>query len=275
MDKILLIDFHNAVYRACVKFGKPIVEGVDDSIIFTYNFFRNLRPIIEMFSPDKVFVVSEGHPQFRYDLYPEYKSNRIIKTASRKDTVDKFSATKNIIVPLLQYLPFTYCKAAAYEADDTIATLCDNMKDEDLTVLTNDSDYMQLLQRGYQNIKVYSPIKKEYMVAPSYPVIMGKSITGDKSDNIPALLTPKKAQAVINDPELFKQFMSVEENRANFNINRQLVEFRSVPLEELIISEGKKDFDTLRYKFNEMKFESITNDASWQKYTKTFDCIRF
>lgn len=296
MDKVLLIDAYNALWRASIVFGgKPKhipvppsydewaevnkeikqEEEQDESIIITFNFFRNLRPIIEMFSPDKCFFVLEGHPQFRYDLFSDYKANRIIKEASRKDAMDKFKKSKDIILPMMNLLPITTCRAAKYEADDTIASLCDNMRQEDLTVLSNDSDYIQLLQRGYPNIQIYNPIKKENMVAPAYPYIAWKCLNGDKSDNIPALLKPKKALDTISNPEFFKKFMEVQENRANFNINRQLIEFRSVPEEEIILTEGVKDFAALREVFAEFKFESIINSKSWEKYCKTFDCLKY
>jgi 5'-3' exonuclease len=307
MDKILLIDGHNAMHRANISFGSDAGKHVkcldcdalvnehladrshcecgeawdDDNgtcqedFVMIFNFFRNLRPIIEDFEPDKCFFILEGRPQFRYDLFAEYKANRIIKTASKQDSKNKFDRNKDIIVPLLQYLPITIGRAMKYEADDLIATLCENMKDEELTVLSNDSDYIQLLQRGYSNLRIYNPIKKEDMVAPAYPYVAWKSLNGDTSDNIPALLTKKKAINTISDPELFKKFMAVEENRANFNINRQLIEFRSVPEEEIILTEGNRDFVSLKTAFQEMKFESITNDKSWNKYCKTFDCIKY
>lgn len=285
MDRILFIDGHNAIHRACIKFGKPsdpssennVAPVIDDSIVFAFNFFRNLRPIIEKFSPDKCFFVLEGHPQFRYDLYPEYKANRIIKRASgkSKESEDKFIRTKDIVLPLLKHLPITTCRANNYEADDLIGTLADNMKEEDLTILSNDSDFIQLLQRGYSNITIYNPIKKVNMEAPPYLYIQSKAIKGDKSDNIKALLKPKKAQAVIDDPELFRKFMELEENRANFSINRQLIEFRTVPDEEIILAEGARNFHELRHAFAEMKFESIINFDSWGKYTKTFDCLKY
>lgn len=273
MDKVLFIDAHNAIWRACVKFGKTLDQ--EDSIIFAFNFFRNIRPIIEQVSPDKCFFVLEGHPQFRYDLYSDYKANRIIKLAAKKETTDKFLKAKDIILPLIKLLPITTCLAAKYEADDTIAALCEDMKDENLTVLTNDSDYIQLLQRGYKNIRVYNPIKKMDMEAPDYPYVAWKSIAGDKSDNIKSLLTPKKALSAINDPEIFKKFLSVEENRANFSINRKLIEFHPVPLDEIEFQEGSRNFSKLKVAFQEMKFESITNDNSWNKFCKTFDCIRY
>lgn len=307
-DRILLIDGHNAMWRANVSFGPPtthdMCEGYDNTChnpkhmkephcycgspwsveenycygqqyLIVYNFFRNLRPIIQDGAPDKCFFVLEGHPQFRYDLYPDYKANRIIKQAARKDDMDKFHRQKGVIFHLMHHLPITMAIAHNYECDDVIGTLCENMKEEDLTVLSSDSDFIQLLQRGYKHLTVYNPIKKVAMEAPPYPYVAWKSLNGDKSDNIPALLKPKKALDCVNDPELFKKFMEVEENRANFNINRQLIEFRSVPEEEIELIEGKSNWDQLKFEFDAMKFSSIINDKSWDKYTKTFDCIKF
>jgi len=274
MDKVLFIDAHNAMWRACVKFG-AVQSDTPDEVIFTFNFFRNLRAIIEEFKPDKCFFVLEGHPQFRYDLFVDYKANRIIKQASRQESSDKFLKAKDIIIPLMRHLPITICRAAAYEADDVIATLCENMRDEDLTVLSSDSDYIQLLQRGFSKIRIYNPIKKSFMEAPPYPYVAWKCLNGDKSDNIPALLKPKKALEASTNPEVFQKFMDVEENRANFNINRQLIEFRSVPVEEILFQEGTRNFDVLRAAFKQMKFESMVNDQSWHKYCKTFDCLKY
>ena len=300
MDKILLIDAHNAMWRASIGFGPkkekapPAASSDDgwemvpapapppepkeeksDKYVVVFNFFRNLRPIIELFSPDKCFFVLEGHPQFRYDLFADYKANRIIKEASRKEAREKFDGDSKIIISLMNYLPITLCKAANYEADDVVATLCDNMRDEELTVLSNDSDYIQLLQRGYKNCRIYNPIKKTFMEAPAYPYVAWKCLNGDKSDNIPALLKPKKALDSVNDPELFKKFMEVEENRANFNVNRQLIEFHSVPMDEIVLAEGVRNFEALKQAFTEMDFQSIINDKSWEKYTSTFDCLKY
>ena len=300
MDKVLLIDAHNAMWRASISFSPkkaaaptpppeddgwemrgepappaPEKKEVDESFILIFNFFRNLRPIIEQFAPDKCFFVLEGHPQFRYDLFADYKANRIIKQAASKEKLDKFLESKDEIVRIMQHFPITVARAANYEADDVIASLCDNMRDEELTILSNDSDYIQLLQRGYPNCRIYNPIKKVFMEAPPYPYVAWKCLNGDKSDNIPALLKPKKALDTVNSPELFKKFMEVEENRANFSVNRQLIEFRSVPMEEITLREGIRNFDIVKQEFTRMEFQSIVNDKSWEKYTKTFDCLRY
>lgn len=249
----------------------------EQKYIVIFNFFRNLRPIIEMFSPDKCFFVLEGHPQFRYDLFSDYKANRIIKTAEKQEAMDKFYLSKDEIVRLMQYLPVTIARAANYECDDVISTLCEDLKEEHVTVLSNDSDYIQLLQRGYANCQIYNPIKKEFMTAPAYPYVAWKSLVGDTSDNIPGFpgIGPKKAEGMLADPKKFAKFMEVEENRANFSIYRKLIEFSNIPIEEIELREGIKNFSRLKEEFINMKFDSITNEKSWLKFKNTFNCIKF
>jgi len=282
MDRVLLIDLFNQLWRASIGFSAPKTkvplgyrDETDQKYVLIYNFFRNLRPLIELLSPDKVFMVSEGHPKHRYELYADYKANRIIKTAEKKSLSDRFQESKNEIVRLFNYLPVTFCRAADYEADDTIASLCDNLNTEHLTVLSSDSDYIQLLQRGYKNIQIYNPIKKEYMQSPQYPYVVWKCLAGDKSDNIPSLLGPKKAIATVTNPDLLKKFLAIEENRANFSINRKLIEFANVPDNEIEMVEGIKNFAKLRSEFTRMDFQSMINPTSWTKYCKTFDCIKY
>ena len=282
MDRVLLIDLFNQLWRASIGFSAPKTkvplgyrDETDQKYVLIYNFFRNLRPLIELLSPDKVFMVSEGHPKHRYELYADYKANRIIKTAEKKSLSDRFQESKNEIVRLFNYLPVTFCRAADYEADDTIASLCDNLNTEHLTVLSSDSDYIQLLQRGYKNIQIYNPIKKEYMQSPQYPYVVWKCLAGDKSDNIPSLLGPKKAIATVTNPDLLKKFLAIEENRANFSINRKLIEFANVPDNEIEMVEGIKNFAKLRSEFTRMDFQSMINPTSWDKYCKTFDCIKY
>jgi 5'-3' exonuclease len=307
MDKILFIDAHNQMHRACISFGgskihenclscinekhtkeKHCICGAawnteetycyGDKYLYVYNFFRNLRPLIEDFSPDKAYFVLEGRPQFRYDLYSDYKANRIIKQASvdKQASRDKFQAAKEIIVDLMHLLPITLCRAANYEADDLVATLCENMRDEELTILSNDNDYKQLLQKGYNNLRIYNPIKKEFMENVDYPFLPHKCLVGDKSDNIKRLVSDKKALEILNDPKKFSDFLDIEENRANFAINKKLIEFAEVPLDEIIITTGQTNFTKLKEIFVSMKFNSFfESEKTWEKYINTFSCIKY
>jgi 5'-3' exonuclease len=306
MDKVLLIDGLNAIHRAShVVFGSPKKhhpisdlkwglrcdcggdwienrcvkdqgEDLNDiDYVPIFNFFRSLRPTIEKFQPDKCFFVLEGHPKFRYELFSDYKANRkqLVKTSTK--TKDEVYAYADEIVRLLMFMPITICRAADYECDDVIGSLAENMKDEELTVLSNDTDYIQLLQRGYPKVQVYNPIRKEFMVAPPYPYLAWKSLRGDKSDHVPGLVGDKKAERLCTTPTEFEKFMSIEENRANFAINRKLIEFANVPMEEIEFREGTRNFSALKVEFEKMKFDSITNNKSWDKFVITFNCLRY
>ena len=90
MDRVMLIDGHNAMWRASVGFGPPVPHGLvshtaeecanpekrcmcgakwdltdnkcyNEKYVFIFNFFRNLRPLIENGNPDKVFFRQPPH----------------------------------------------------------------------------------------------------------------------------------------------------------------------------------------------------------------------
>lgn len=267
-DQILIIDFMNYVHRCRV--GDLTGEHV-----LVFNFFRNLRSTIEQFKPAKLFFALEGYPKYRYDLYAGYKSNRIVKTAAKKSTSEQVIMSANVIQQLLLLLPTTLVHHPDFEADDVINTLCLNMKEENIIICSSDSDCIQILQNDNKNCELYNPIKKAFIFPPTWPYVVWKSLVGDKSDSIPRLLSEKKALGLINSPPLFKKFLDIEENRANFNINRQLIEFRKIPEEELSIKEGINNFKKLHEEFFRMKFESIINDYSWDRFKSTFNCIKY
>ena len=273
MDNILLIDGHNAMWRANMSWGKNTQDQSD--LVMVYNFFRNLRVSVEQFTPNKIFFVMEGHPKHRYNIYSEYKANRIVKTAQKQEVFDKFHVNKKEILRLLKLLPITVCKAEDYEADDVIATLSENLKDENVTIISNDTDYIQLLQKGLNNLKLYNPIKKTFTQSPDYHYLAWKCLRGDPSDNILGFMSDAKAEKMVRNPSLLQSWMSVEENRANFNINKSLIEFSSVPEEEIFMDNGIIDFKTLREEFQKMEFSSLIKENVWTKFCSTFNCIKF
>ena len=298
-DKVLLVDSMNWAYRANIVFGNgkkgkvgnvldpntkeviPVVfeekedEG-KESFTAVFNFFRNLRALIEQFDPDKVFFCLEGDCCFRKELFSEYKANRIIKTGSedKQKKRDDFLRQYDIMLKLLKYLPITQVKSNRYEADDVIATLVSTLRDEELIVISSDKDYIQLLQKGYDNLKVYSHNLKNYVVPPDYHFLTFLTLNGDTSDNIPSLISKKKAIAIASDPEKLAEFLSVEENRANYSLNKQLVEFKIIEDEELEFSEYNVDFDALKEEFSWMEFETILEDKYWERFVETFERLR-
>lgn len=286
IDKYHKDSHMNEIHCSC---GSPWDEVKDkcygEMYSLVFSFFRSLRAVIEQFKPNKCFFVLDGNPKFRYEIFPEYKANRFVKTGSaeyipsKEDIIkiekrEQFNLEKEIIINLIKLLPITTCIAYDYEADDLVGTLCELMKDEELIVFTNDSDYIQLLQRGYESIKIYSPIKKDFMEAPIYHYVGWKTLAGDKTDNIPKILTPKKALDTINNPSKLQAFLNAsQENAFLFKRNRSLIEFKHVPDEEINIFDGQSGFESLKSSFKDMKFESMLTEKYWNNFVNTFNCI--
>ncbi len=266
-DKVLIFDFMNYLHRCRVG-------NLQGEYVLIFNFFRNLRATVERFEPAKIFFALEGYPKHRYNLFAGYKANRIIKTAGALETKNKIIDSAELIKKLLLLLPVTMVYHPDYEADDVISTLVDNMKDEDITIISADTDCIQILQRNYKDCKLYNPIKKEYIKPPEWPYIAFKSLVGDKSDNIAPIMSNKKAEKLIVNADEFAKFLSIEENRSKFFINRDLIEFQSIQLNEIIHYDGEFNPSDLKKSFDFMEFKSITNDYSWNKFCETFENIK-
>ena len=131
MKKIVMLDAYNLIHRARSGFTRG-----DYAIV--YNFFRGLRPLIEMHNPDKVYFVLEGAPAHRTETMAEYKADRV-------SPGDSFHRQKKIIIDMVtKAFPFEVCKADDLECDDLIGNLArhhDALGDE-CVVISGDSDFI-------------------------------------------------------------------------------------------------------------------------------------
>ena len=212
---------------------------------------------------------------FRYQISSDYKANRphrLIKQGSNNtpNHDEDFYRQVKIIYDLLQYLPITIASAEGVEGDDIIFSLVDNLRAEKVIIVSNDNDLIQCLQQGYTDTHLYNPIKKIWVSAPPYLHLVYKILAGDKTDQVRRLITPRKATELATDPDKLATFLSVEENRANFNINRSLIELRRVPDDQLVFEDYQANFEVLRLHFQEMKFQSMLDREYWEKFRDTF-----
>jgi 5'-3' exonuclease len=297
MDRVMLIDSKNFAWRANVLFKpKKQIEGYEDDKkeepakatppenVVIYNYFRNLRALLEPFAPHKVIDVRDGHPTFRYELLPSYKENRLVKTAAKEPTKADLSKAEakarfDLAYPeirrLMKFLPVCTAVHPNYEADDVIGSLVEDLKDEDVIVVSGDSDLIQLAQKGYANLRLYHPIKKTMQTPPAYSYLAWKCLAGDKTDVIPSLMSNAKAEKLASDPEALKKWLEIEENRANFAIQRQLIELAQVPLDEVEFETNTADWDRLKLEFEQLEFATIVAPDYWARFRSTFNTIRF
>ena len=262
--KVLFLDAYNLIYRARSGFTKG-----EYAII--YNFFRGVRPLIEKFNPEKVYFVLEGNPTFRKKLSEgTYKGNR---SSAGDDFHRQKAAIINIVAELF---PFESVRHPELECDDTIATLAiQHAKENDeVTIVSSDSDFIQLLNFENYNIQIYNPIKKKFISTPDYDYVIWKALKGDATDNIPGIpgIGDKTALKIVNDSQKMKTLLENKEKREIFerNVNLiRLVDF-SNDMSKLERKTGTGDFDMIKQTFEDLGFDSMLKEKTWNKFESTF-----
>ena len=204
MQKILLVDAYNMIHRARFGWNKG-----DDSI--TFNFFRSLKSEIDRHSPDKVYVVSEGTPKKSLEVNPDYKGNRT------KVLDEGFYRQKKDIFEICKILPITVIRHPDFECDDVIGHLASDIHAcNEVVICSSDSDFIQLINN---NVKLWNPVKKKFIEPWPVDYIVWKSLTGDKTDNIPGIrgVGQKTALKLASNLEELEKFLDRGENRKIFD----------------------------------------------------------
>lgn len=268
---ILCIDFMNQVHRARSGFKlgpAPVV----------FNFFRQFKALVDEFKPNRVYVVLEGRPVKRHEALSEYKANRIVEEDDPKyKELQKVFAQKDVIVDLLnKHFPVSVVRHPTSECDDTIANLVLRSSTAiPWVIASSDTDFIQLLQER-DNLKLYNPVRKEFVKAPDYPYVTWKALRGDATDNIPGIpgVGDKTAEKLASDPELLAEFLSKPETASIFTRNYELINFMEWSDEEremMTSSSPMKNWDVVKGVFQDYGFSSLVKEETWQKFTGAFE----
>lgn len=281
MSTVLIIDTYNLLHRA----RHTAFSGGSHGI--TFNFFRNIRPIIEKFTPSQIFFVLEGHPKIRTEASKDYKANR---PKEMNPAMIAFLREKDEIISLLKaYFPVTVIRHPDYECDDVIANVIRYPReagvldtDSDFVVASGDSDFIQLHDK-HNNVRIYHPIKHEMIEKWPCDYVTWKSLKGDSTDNIDGIkgIGDKTAKKLVT------QFPKIEDLRAHldairhghvekFDHNLKMIAFHDMGRDGILSSEtsvSKWNAEDARMAFALMEFKSIVNDRSWKKFSDTFASV--
>ena len=268
MKKVLLLDGYNLFYRARYS---NMRKGQHATI---FNFFRSLRPLIEKFSPDSVFLVLEGMPKKRMLLSEDYKGTRV------HTNEDNFREQRRSIESLLErFYPINLVRQPDFECDDIIGHLANKFSvDSQVTIISTDTDFIQSID---ENVHLYNPVRKTFIDKFECNYVLYKALKGDAADNIVGFsgVGDKTAKKLVQNKELMKEFLDKESNLEKFRHNVEMIRFHKLNEEEIknisFFGYNLEGWEKLRSIFKEMEFKSMTEkDTSWQKYIKTFKEIK-
>ena len=185
---------------------------------------------------------------WRNDIYDNYKATRVYDDTFKGGPLFKMAhdPDDNLFIK-------GGAKAILYhprlEADDCIAIttkhILENYPDAHVTIITSDTDYLQLLQPRLDLYTLkFKRVNTEKNSTPGDPKrdLFCKIITGDKSDNIPGVFTKcgiKTAQKYYDEPENFKKCLEQKKATENFHRNTKLIDFNCIP--DNLVSEFKRE----------------------------------
>ena len=281
--RLFLLDAYALIYRAYFAFIRnPRInsKGLNTSAIF--GFTNSLDEIIKNEEPSHIAVVFDPPgPNFRHQMYPEYKANREATPEDIKNSVP-------YIKEILDGFKIPVIEVSGYEADDVIGTLAKKAEQKgfDVFMVTPDKDFTQLIS---ENVFMLKPakggnrseiwkideVKKNFHVEQPSQVIDILALWGDAADNIPGApgIGEKNSKKLISEfgniENLFrninllkgKQKENIENNIEIIRLYKELVTIdQNVDISfnenELIIQEP--NIEKLEKVFNELEFRTIS-----------------
>jgi len=202
----------------------------------------------------EMVICCDGKHYWRKDYFPLYKANR--KKDREKSPLDWgliFDCLSKIRLELEANAPYKVMYLDSTEADDIIATLCKNTK-EDILIVSSDGDFAQL--QKYPNVQQFSPKLQQYITIEDPELYLKEHIIrGDAGDGVPNILSNDnvfvmgiKQKSIYNtkiekwlneEPE---EFCTTEQMKRNFYRNKKLVDLSEIPedIQNQIIDQFKQ-----------------------------------
>lgn len=281
-NKIFFLDAYALIFRAYYAFIKnPRINSKKINTSAIFGFVNTLEDVLKREQPTHIAVAFDpSGPNFRHEMFPEYKANR-------EATPEDIKVAVPYIKQILEAYRIPIIQIAGYEADDVIGTLAKKFGTEGNTVymMTPDKDYGQLVD---ENIFIYKPphsgsvpeilgikeVNEKFGIDAPKKVIDILALWGDSIDNIPGVpgVGTKTAANLIAkygdiegiigniDQLKGKQKESFANNIDQLRLSYQLATIKTdvptdVTLEEMKIEEP--DAETLAKVFDELEFFTL------------------
>ena len=206
--KILyLVDGTALCYRSF--FALKLSNSSGQPVGAVYGFYRTLKKMISKYKPDYIGICFDvSRKTFRNDKFKDYKSNRPALPDDLKSQIP-------LIKKLVRSLGIKIIEKQGFEADDVIASICKQARENDLAVVvaSPDKDLCQLIDGDW--VKVYKASKDKFVNSDDFlgeygfePKFMVDylALAGDSTDNIPGA----KGIGKVGAAKLIKEFGSVE-----------------------------------------------------------------
>ena len=277
--KLYLLDAYALIFRAYFAFIRnPRInsKGLNTSAVF--GFINSLEDILNNYNPSHIAVVFDPPgPNFRHEMYPEYKANR-------DSTPEDIKLSVPYIKQVIESYNIPIVEVAGFEADDVIGTLAKKAEKEGFEVymVTPDKDFTQLISdkifmlkpaKGGNKPEIWTmeDVKENFHVEQAEQVKDILALWGDSADNIPGApgIGEKTSKKLISEfgsiDGLFENLDSLKgKQKENIENNIELIKLSK----ELATINQNVDIS-----FNEESFK--IESANIPKLREIFDELEF
>ena len=262
--RVYLIDGYSLLYRAFYALPQSISTSSGLPTNALYGFTSMLLKLLDTEEEVGLGVVWDGGmPEFRLEIFPEYKAQRSAMPEELRSQLDHMDE-------ILDAMNIPAIRAEGFEADDALATMARQVPEGvELFIVTGDQDAMQLVDgrvkvlrttRGVSETKAYGrdEVVGEYGVTPEQ-IPDYKALTGDSSDNIPGVrgIGPKGAANLLGE---FGSLDGVYENLENISAKgtrKKLEEGRESAFMSLELAKMRFDVP-VKFDPEQLHFEGVS-----------------
>src|SRR4051812_10633059 len=281
MAKLMLVDGNSLTYRAFFALPTDITLASGQVTNAVYGFTSMLLNLVRDHQPDGIGVAFDRpEPTFRHEAVADYK-------AGRNAAPDILKQQMGLVRQVVEALRIPIIEAPGFEADDILATLATEARDQgdEVLIVTGDRDVYQLVEdplikvlynrRGVSDYALYDEAGiEERCGVPPKLYTQYASLRGDASDNLPGVpgVGEKTAAKLISnyggiegiyehlDEQTPKLKANLAEHEAQVRSNAEvMVLLRDVPLE--IAPDGLRlepfDQEEVRKLFDFLEFRTL------------------
>jgi len=200
-EPVYLIDGSAYIYRAYHAVA-PLTNKSGLPTHAVYGFTNILLRVLREKTPKFLGIAFDVRgPNFRHEMYPEYKANR-------PPMPDDLSCQIPYIKKIVAAHNIACLEREGYEADDLLASAAKKLaaQGHPVIIVSGDKDLLQLISKS---VTVWDPmrdafmdpaaVQKKYNIPPEQ-LLDFFALVGDSSDNVPGVagIGPKTAEKLIN-----------------------------------------------------------------------------
>ena len=240
---MILIDLNQVMISNLMAQNRGNLSELPSKDAVRHSILNTIRAFNVKFREEygEMILCADAADPWRRDIFPNYKHQRRKgRVESQIDWDGLFKIMSDIRAEFTNKLPYKVLHVDKTEADDIIATLVAQQKEDLYLIISGDKDFIQL--QHYGNVYQFSPLLKSFIGEQLDATVFLREqiIKGDRSDGVPNILSDDdiflrdERQKPINKKRL-EEWSNIDniplgsQTRKYYDRNKKLIDLSMIP----------------------------------------------